>query len=216
MMRETLISRKTPGNCGDLSSAAFSLTHSGCGPDDVDDVIELQLYERLLLAWCPLLAALETFGSLNLPEQENVAETFACSSVTFASDGHRNPCRKRPPPVCESVVYVVSTGEMVDRDGESKLNVGSQERIAQVPKVSDAFKRGIFISITTWSGREIIGAVCDREQTDLLLDVREPDADSDGYVFVPWSSVEQVKIRNVAQRRVKFLRSQPGITLPPV
>jgi hypothetical protein len=94
--------------------------------------------------------------------------------------------------------------------------VGSQERLAQVPKVSDAFERGIFISITTWSGREVIGAVCDREQTDLLLDVREPDADSDGYVFVPWSSVEQVKIRNVAQRRVKFLQSQPGITLPPV
>jgi hypothetical protein len=119
MMRETLISRKTPGNCGDLSSAAFSLTYSGCGPDDVDDVIELQLYERLLLAWCPLLAALETFGSLNLPEQENVAETFACSSVTFASDGHRNPCRKRPPPVCESVVYVVGTGEMVDREARA-------------------------------------------------------------------------------------------------
>ncbi len=67
MMRETLISRKTPGSCGDLSCAAFSLTHSEYEPDDV---IELQLCERLLLAWCPLCAALETFGSLNLPELE--------------------------------------------------------------------------------------------------------------------------------------------------
>ncbi len=49
--------------------------------------------------------------------------------------------------------------------------------------------------------------VCDREQSGLLLDAREPDAESDGYVFLPWPSIEQVKIRDVAQRRVTFLQS---------
>jgi hypothetical protein len=94
---------------------------------------------------------------------------------------------------------------MVDQDGERESNVVSQEWLAQAPKVSDALKKGVSVSITTWSGREIAGAVCDREQSGLLLDVYEPDVDSDGYIFLPWSSVEQVKIREVTQRRVKFL-----------
>ncbi len=83
----------------------------------------------------------------------------------------------------------------------------SQEWLARAPKVSDALKKGMFVSIATWSGREVVGLVCDREQSGLLLDVHEPDADADGYVFLPWSSIEQVKIRDVAQRRVKFLQS---------
>jgi hypothetical protein len=45
---------------GDLSFAVFSLTHAGCGEEGV---IELRLNERALLGWCPLCAALETFGS---------------------------------------------------------------------------------------------------------------------------------------------------------
>ena len=44
------------------------------------------------------------------------------------------------------------------------------------------------------------------DQAGLLLDVREPEAESEGYSFLPWSSIEQVKIREVAQRRVKFLQ----------
>jgi len=96
---------------------------------------------------------------------------------------------------------------MEDQNGERRSDVVSQEWLAQAPKVSDALKKGIVISITTWSGREITGVVCDREQAGLLLDVREPDADSEGYSFLPWSSIEQVKIREVMQRRVKFLQS---------
>ena len=94
---------------------------------------------------------------------------------------------------------------MVDQGGEKKANVDPQEWLARAPKVSDALKKGMFVSITTWSGREIAGLVCDREQSGLLLDVSEPDVDSEGYVFLPWSSIEQVKIREVTQRRVKFL-----------
>lgn len=82
----------------------------------------------------------------------------------------------------------------------------SQDWLAQAPKVSDALKKGIIVSISTWSGLEITGIVCDRDQAGLLLDVQEPEADSEGYSFLPWSSIEQVKIREVAQRRVKFLQ----------
>jgi hypothetical protein len=80
---------------------------------------------------------------------------------------------------------------MVDQNGERKPNVDSQERLAQAPKVSDALKKGRFISIATWSGREVVGVVCDREETGLLLDVREADVDSDGYLFLPWSSLSR-------------------------
>jgi hypothetical protein len=96
---------------------------------------------------------------------------------------------------------------MEDQNGGRRSDVVSREWLAQAPKVSDALKKGVVVSITTWSGREITGVVCDREQAGLLLDVREPDADSEGYSFLPWSSIEQVKIRDVAQRRVKFLQS---------
>lgn len=96
---------------------------------------------------------------------------------------------------------------MVDQNGEKGSDVVSQEWLAQAPKVADALKKGIVVSITTWSGREITGVICDREQAGLLLDVREPDSDAEGYSFLPWSSIEQVRVREVAQRRVKFLPS---------
>jgi len=43
---------------GDLSFAAFSLAHAGCG----DGVVELRLGDRLLLEWCPACASMATFG----------------------------------------------------------------------------------------------------------------------------------------------------------
>jgi hypothetical protein len=85
--------------------------------------------------------------------------------------------------------------------------VVSQEWLAQAPKVSDALKKGVSISATTWAGRELTGVICDREQAGLLLDLRAPDVNSAGYVFLPRSSIEQIKIREVAQRRVKVLPS---------
>ena len=94
---------------------------------------------------------------------------------------------------------------MLDSNGERRSDVGSQEWLAQAPKVSDALKKGTGVSVATWSGREIAGVVCDREEAGLLLDLREPEADSEGYSFLPWSSIEQVKIREIEQRRVKFL-----------
>jgi hypothetical protein len=96
---------------------------------------------------------------------------------------------------------------MVDQNGERGSDLVSQEWLAQAPKVSDALKKGIVVIVATWSGREITGVVCDREQAGLLLDVREPDAESEGYSFLPWSSIEQIRIQEVTQRRVKFLPS---------
>jgi hypothetical protein len=96
---------------------------------------------------------------------------------------------------------------MEDQNGERRSGVVSQEWLAQAPKVSDALKKGMVVSVATWSGLEITGVICDREQAGLLLDVRKPDSDSEGYSFLPWSSIEQVKIREVAQRRVKVLPS---------
>ena len=92
---------------------------------------------------------------------------------------------------------------MVDQNGERRSDVVSQEWLAQAPKVSDALKKGVVVSVATWSGQEIAGVVCDREQAGLLLDVRE--ADSEGFSFLPWSSIEQVRIREISQRRVKVL-----------
>jgi hypothetical protein len=91
------------------------------------------------------------------------------------------------------------------RNGERRSGVVSEDWLTQAPKVSDALKKGMVVSISTWSSLEITGIVCDRDQAGLLLDLREPDAQSEGYSFLPWSSIEQVKIREVAQRRVKFL-----------
>jgi hypothetical protein len=98
-------------------------------------------------------------------------------------------------------------GEMVDQNAHNEPTVGLEEWLSQAPRVSDALKKGVFVSVTTWGGRELVGLVCDREHSGLLLDVREPETEADGYVFLPWSSVEQVKVREVAQRRVKFLQS---------
>jgi hypothetical protein len=109
--------------------------------------------------------------------------------------------------VCEWCGKYRTRGEMADQNAHNKPNVGPEEWLSQAPKVSDALKKGVFVSVTTWGGREMVGLVCDREHSGLLLDVREPDTEADGYVFLPWSSVEQVKIREVAQRRVKFLQS---------
>lgn len=96
---------------------------------------------------------------------------------------------------------------MVDQGEAYRASTAGQESLAQAPKVSDALKKGVSVSVITWGGRELAGVVCDREQTGLLLEVREPDGGPDGYVFLPWSSVEQVNIRSVSPRRVKVLQS---------
>ena len=96
-------------------------------------------------------------------------------------------------------------GKMADQGGTPEVRTDSQAWLEQAPKVSDALKKGVFVSIVTWGGREVTGVICDREQTGLLLDISVAADGSDGYVFLPWSSIEQVNIRSVSPRRVRVL-----------
>ena len=75
------------------------------------------------------------------------------------------------------------------------------------PRVSDALRSGVTISITTWGGKQLRGQVSDRDQAGILLDMDEESDGTAAYIFVPWSSVEQVEIPEIAHRRVKFLQS---------
>ncbi|MGH3087242.1 MAG: hypothetical protein ACRDSJ_07985 [Rubrobacteraceae bacterium] len=93
----------------------------------------------------------------------------------------------------------------MDENSGKKFDNGREEWLSQAPKISDALRKGTSVSVTTWGGQDISGLVCDWEQTGILLDARNPD--EPGYFFVPWGSVQQVRIEEVAQRRVKFLPS---------
>ena len=77
----------------------------------------------------------------------------------------------------------------------------------QAPKVSDALRKGVSVTVTTWGGRAVSGLVCDRDPAGVLLEARENGGSDSGYVFLPWSSVEQVEISQLTPRRVKFLQS---------
>lgn len=80
-----------------------------------------------------------------------------------------------------------------------------QEAAAQPPKVADVFRRGARVEVRTWGGKELAGVVCDREADGLLLDLRHDGAAHGEYVFLPWTSVEQVAAVGITERPVKFL-----------
>jgi hypothetical protein len=188
--------RSNAGSDGDLSFVLFSLAHAECGEEGT---VELRLGERRLLGCCPSCAALGTFGSPGRARAHRALQSEKPrGDRTLGYAGVL---------VCGQCGKYRAGGEMVDQNADNRSNAGPQDRLSQAPRVSDALKKGVYVSVTTWGGREMAGMVCDREQTGLLLDVHEPDSDADGYVFLPWSSVEQVKVRDVAQRRVKFLQS---------
>ncbi|CAN5448341.1 hypothetical protein BH20ACT10_BH20ACT10_22980 [soil metagenome] len=92
----------------------------------------------------------------------------------------------------------MSDGSGMDSEGRSEN--GSVEWMSQAPKVSDALKRGTFVTVSTWSD-DVSGLVCDWEDAGILLD----EAEESGYLFVPWSSVRHVRIGEGEQRRVKSL-----------
>jgi hypothetical protein len=90
------------------------------------------------------------------------------------------------------------------RDTETGADV--EDRRDHPPKVADALKSGVALSVTTWGGHRLRGTVSDRDPAGLLLELDEGAEGSRGYAFLPWSSVEQVDIAEVAHRRVKFLQ----------
>lgn len=75
----------------------------------------------------------------------------------------------------------------------------------QLPKVADVFRRGARVEVRTWAGQELSGTVCDREPDGLLLDLRREDSTRGEYVFLPWTSIEQVHAVGITERPVKFL-----------
>ncbi len=89
------------------------------------------------------------------------------------------------------------------RDADTEAPVEAGERPDHPPKVADALKSGVAVSVSIWSGRQLQGTVSDRDGAGLLLDLEDG---SEGYAFLPWSSVERVDIPEVAHRRVKFLQ----------
>ncbi len=92
------------------------------------------------------------------------------------------------------------------RDVETEAKAEAGERPDHPPRVADALKSGVPVSVTSWSGRQIQGTVSDRDEAGLLLDVGDGADGREGYAFLPWSSVERVDIPEVAHRRVKFLQ----------
>ena len=42
---------------------------------------------------------------------------------------------------------------MADQNANIRPNVGAEEWLSQTPKVSDAIKKGVFVSVTTSGGR---------------------------------------------------------------
>lgn len=62
------------------------------------------------------------------------------------------------------------------------------------PTISEAFTRGSLVSVTIRSGYDVSGYVCDRDASGLLLDIRDPSGDPNGYEFLPWSSIERIAI----------------------
>ncbi len=94
---------------------------------------------------------------------------------------------------------------MADRDTAQNQEPNEREWYANAPKVADALRKGMQVLVTTWGGRDVSGLVCDREQAGLLLDIKGLKTGSSAYIFLPWSSVEQVEIQEIAQRRRKSL-----------
>ncbi|CAA9400970.1 MAG: hypothetical protein AVDCRST_MAG03-1218 [uncultured Rubrobacteraceae bacterium] len=92
------------------------------------------------------------------------------------------------------------------RDTETGARADAEDRRDHPPRVADALKSGVTVSIATWSGRQLRGTVSDRDATGLLLDLDDGADGQGGYAFLPWSSVEQVDIPEVAHRPVKFLQ----------
>jgi hypothetical protein len=74
----------------------------------------------------------------------------------------------------------------------------AEDRGDHPTRVADALRDGVAVSITTWGGRQIRGTVSDRAPAGILLEVDGEDEGTEGYAFLPWSSVEKVDIPEVA------------------
>jgi hypothetical protein len=61
-----------------------------------------------------------------------------------------------------------------------------------VPEIRGYLGQGSFVSVSARIGNDLAGYVCDRDESGLLLEVRDPNGDPHGYDFLPWSSIERI------------------------
>ena len=62
------------------------------------------------------------------------------------------------------------------------------------PAIPEALARGSFVSVSARVGNDVSGYVCDKDSSGLLLDIRDASGDPSGYEFLPWSSIERIKV----------------------
>ncbi len=77
--------------------------------------------------------------------------------------------------------------------GSAEIKMGLREG---APEIQGFFDRGSFVSISARIGNDLAGYVCGRDGSGLLLDVRDPSGDPTGYEFLPWSSIERVRVES--------------------
>ncbi len=75
--------------------------------------------------------------------------------------------------------------------GEGRESQGPR---ANAPEIPGALARGKYVSVSARIGNDLVGYICDLNDTGLLLDIRDPSGDPTGYEFLPWSSIERVSI----------------------
>jgi hypothetical protein len=64
------------------------------------------------------------------------------------------------------------------------------------PGIPEALARGSFVWVSARVGNDVSGYVCDRDDSGLLLDVRDASGSPSGYEFLPWASIERVRIHD--------------------
>jgi hypothetical protein len=79
-------------------------------------------------------------------------------------------------------------------DRSERFGGQSQGLRAGSPRIPEALGRGSFIAVSARVGNDLSGYVCDADVSGLLLDVRDPSGDPGGYEFLPWSSIERVRV----------------------
>ena len=88
-----------------------------------------------------------------------------------------------------------SEGSFGRRSERSERFGGQSQGLGEgSPRMSEALGRGSFVAVSARVGNDLSGYVCDMDGMGLLLDVRDPSGDPGGYEFLPWSSIERVRI----------------------
>lgn len=92
-------------------------------------------------------------------------------------------------------------------EGEEKVEQGLRE---DAPQLSGFLERGNFVLVAARIGTDLMGYVCDRDETGILLDVRHQSGDHASYEFLPWASIERVSIERGVLGGAEAREFRPG------